>query len=300
MRAAGRFTSPGRTTTPCRVDTDAGTQTRLFRFAPAAGPAHADVAGRLDRAMGTRRRRGGPPAGGSLTVVTRNMRAGYLRKNGVPYSANATVTEYFDVVAVSGWRPDAGRHHRGRRSALSHAALHRQLALQEGSGRFQMGSHAMFSHDGDAPPLGAVCCCALASETRLRSSSSSARGRRGTPRTSRATRIRSTTSGCRSTTKGARGAHLQRIAARDDRAAVRGLAAVLLRARVRSVCGSGATRSGQGQRDLLHDRRVGRSRADDDLDGRPASAVEDTPSTRAAVSPPAGGKATRSSRARRT
>ena len=43
---------------------------------------------------------GGPAAparGGSLTVVTTNMRAGYLRKNGVPYSENATVTEYFDV-----------------------------------------------------------------------------------------------------------------------------------------------------------------------------------------------------------
>ena len=25
------------------------------------------------------------------------MRAGYLRKNGVPYSANANLTEYFDV-----------------------------------------------------------------------------------------------------------------------------------------------------------------------------------------------------------
>jgi hypothetical protein len=25
------------------------------------------------------------------------MRAGYLRKNGVPYSENATLTEYFDV-----------------------------------------------------------------------------------------------------------------------------------------------------------------------------------------------------------
>ena len=30
-------------------------------------------------------------------MVTTNLRAGYLRKNGVPYSANATVTEYFDV-----------------------------------------------------------------------------------------------------------------------------------------------------------------------------------------------------------
>ena len=40
---------------------------------------------------------GGPPVGGSLTVVTKNMRAGYLRKNGVLYSAAATVTEYFDL-----------------------------------------------------------------------------------------------------------------------------------------------------------------------------------------------------------
>jgi hypothetical protein len=26
------------------------------------------------------------------------LRAGYLRKNGVPYSENATVTEYFDIL----------------------------------------------------------------------------------------------------------------------------------------------------------------------------------------------------------
>ena len=33
--------------------------------------------------------------GGSLKVVTTNFREGYLRKNGVPYSENATITEYF-------------------------------------------------------------------------------------------------------------------------------------------------------------------------------------------------------------
>jgi hypothetical protein len=33
--------------------------------------------------------------GGSLRAVTRNLRAGYLRKNGVPYSENAVVTEAF-------------------------------------------------------------------------------------------------------------------------------------------------------------------------------------------------------------
>ena len=33
-----------------------------------------------------------------MKVVTTNMRAGYLRKNGVPYSENASVTEYYDLV----------------------------------------------------------------------------------------------------------------------------------------------------------------------------------------------------------
>jgi len=34
--------------------------------------------------------------GGSLKVITTGMKAGYLRKNGVPYSAEAELTEYFD------------------------------------------------------------------------------------------------------------------------------------------------------------------------------------------------------------
>ena len=33
---------------------------------------------------------------GSLKVVTTNLKPGYLRKNGVPYSVNAILTEYFD------------------------------------------------------------------------------------------------------------------------------------------------------------------------------------------------------------
>jgi hypothetical protein len=34
--------------------------------------------------------------GGSLKVVTTKLKAGYLRKNGVPYSANTVLTEYYD------------------------------------------------------------------------------------------------------------------------------------------------------------------------------------------------------------
>ena len=98
MRLPARVHITWQDDTTLKVDVDAGTQTRLFRFAPAAAPTvpptwQGDSTAQWERGGG----RGGPPAGGSLTVLTKNMRAGYLRKNGVPYSANATVTEYFDL-----------------------------------------------------------------------------------------------------------------------------------------------------------------------------------------------------------
>ena len=37
-----------------------------------------------------------PAPRGALKVTTTNMREGYLRKNGVPYSENAVITEYID------------------------------------------------------------------------------------------------------------------------------------------------------------------------------------------------------------
>jgi len=48
------------------------------------------------------RGRGGPPPGGSLKVVTTKMKPGYLRKNGVPYSATTVMTEYFDRFDIPG------------------------------------------------------------------------------------------------------------------------------------------------------------------------------------------------------
>ena len=41
-----------------------------------------------------------PPRNGELKVVTDRIRAGYIRKNGVPYSANATLTEYYHRMSV--------------------------------------------------------------------------------------------------------------------------------------------------------------------------------------------------------
>lgn len=36
------------------------------------------------------------PMGGRLKVVTADLSPGFLRKNGVSYSANTTVTEYYN------------------------------------------------------------------------------------------------------------------------------------------------------------------------------------------------------------
>jgi len=89
-----------------QMDTDAGTQTRLFHFDGSKwqggtpqwqGDSVADWEKQVQ--SGADRGRSGGPApgkGGSLHVVTTHMRPGYLRKNGVPYSGNAVLTEYFD------------------------------------------------------------------------------------------------------------------------------------------------------------------------------------------------------------
>ena len=36
------------------------------------------------------------PRSGTLKVVTTNLRPGYIRKNGVPYSGNTVLTEYLN------------------------------------------------------------------------------------------------------------------------------------------------------------------------------------------------------------
>jgi hypothetical protein len=39
--------------------------------------------------------------GGSLAAITQNMLPGYLQSNGVPYSGEAILHEYFDLVQTS-------------------------------------------------------------------------------------------------------------------------------------------------------------------------------------------------------
>jgi hypothetical protein len=88
-----------------KLETDYGMQTRLFHFrtpAPAQGAktwqgvtAAQWVLSASPAPLGqlglTRAR------GGSMKSVTTQLRPGYLRKNGVPYSASTVFTEYWDV-----------------------------------------------------------------------------------------------------------------------------------------------------------------------------------------------------------
>lgn len=75
-----------------KMELEAGSQTRLFHFRPGQPPAEPSWQGySAAEWLYTRV----PPRSGELKVVTNRLRPGYLRKNGIPFSANTTVTEYY-------------------------------------------------------------------------------------------------------------------------------------------------------------------------------------------------------------
>src|SRR5712691_5650824 len=100
MRVPGRLHITWDNDTTLKIEADAGTQTRVFHFGGAA-PAGTEPSwqgystAQWEYAAGGGR---GAPRMGDLRVVTTNLRAGYLRKNGVPYSANTVVTEWYDRI----------------------------------------------------------------------------------------------------------------------------------------------------------------------------------------------------------
>lgn len=111
MRLPGRVRISWQDDMTLKIETDAGQQTRLLQFAapgsvrpPASGPRTRQgqsVAewqlggGQQDAFLGRGVGGGGAQRWGGLKVTTTHMLAGWLRPNGVPYSENATVTEYF-------------------------------------------------------------------------------------------------------------------------------------------------------------------------------------------------------------
>jgi len=90
-----------------KLETDAGQQTRLLHFGAAQPPSQDRQWQGYSKAEWFKQpqgsglgfggtARGGSFAGGNLKVLTTGLRAGYLRKNGVPYSEDAVLTEYFN------------------------------------------------------------------------------------------------------------------------------------------------------------------------------------------------------------
>jgi hypothetical protein len=122
MREPGRVRISWQDDLTLKLETDAGQQTRLFRFrapgAPAGAPPSVPVTQRSWQGVSVARWEPPPApsvgrgiplglaprvgAGRSLEVVTTQIRPGYLRKNGVPFSENAIVTEYYDLFGEPG------------------------------------------------------------------------------------------------------------------------------------------------------------------------------------------------------
>ena len=117
MRLPGRLRITWQDDRTLKIETEAGSQVRTLAFAggavaPATGGDWQGVSraswDRQEGPMGSGAIFGGGgfgagrASGGSLKVVTTGMKSGYLRKNGVPYSANAVITEYFDRFDLDG------------------------------------------------------------------------------------------------------------------------------------------------------------------------------------------------------
>jgi len=119
MNVPGRFHFTWADDNTLQLDVDAGMQTRLFHF---GGPKPNNLEpswqgysvttwegiSEFERThLGTPQGRGqlltqsfgegGGSRGGNLKAITTSMRAGYLRKNGVPYSDKAVLEEHFRV-----------------------------------------------------------------------------------------------------------------------------------------------------------------------------------------------------------
>ena len=92
MRVPGRFHVTWADDRTLKIETDAGMQTRLLKFG-AQGTAGTPSRQGTSAAQWERK---------ALRVDTKNMVPGYLQANGVPFSANAAMVEYFDVIKEPG------------------------------------------------------------------------------------------------------------------------------------------------------------------------------------------------------
>jgi len=88
MRLPGRLHITWQDDTTLKVETDTGTQTRLLAFRPVAAAAPSW--------QGQSAASWNVPAR-TLKVITTNLKPGYVRRNGAPYSDKAVITEYWEL-----------------------------------------------------------------------------------------------------------------------------------------------------------------------------------------------------------
>lgn len=118
MQVPGRLHIYWQDDSTLRIDSDSGTQTRLFHFGgtssqnePPSWQGYSAASWEGAANIDTRDGQGGPIQDASgklipgrmthqtdyLRVVTTHLRPGYLQKNGIPFSANAMLEEDFDT-----------------------------------------------------------------------------------------------------------------------------------------------------------------------------------------------------------
>jgi hypothetical protein len=106
MRMPTRLHITWENPTTLKIETDAGQQSRRLFFDRSQPPGPRSLQGHSVaewERMAVGRGAAPPPAanlGGNLKVTTTNLTAAWLRRNGVPYSENAAMTEYVDRFAT--------------------------------------------------------------------------------------------------------------------------------------------------------------------------------------------------------
>ena len=130
MRVPGRLHITWADANTLRIETDSGTQTRLLHFGGSPPPAGAPQwQGYSDaswegilKGRGAPAQKAGEDPRGYLKVITTHMRPGYLRRNGIPYGADATLEEYLRSFCGTEWRHLAGSDPRRYRPAVPESA----------------------------------------------------------------------------------------------------------------------------------------------------------------------------------
>jgi hypothetical protein len=97
LRVPGRLHITWQDDQTLRMDSDTGKQTRTFHFGDWKAPEGPRTL-QGDSSAVWERGGGRGATDGSLKVTTSHLKGGFLRKNGVPYSENANLVEYFDLI----------------------------------------------------------------------------------------------------------------------------------------------------------------------------------------------------------